>query len=166
MSIYTAPDGEARLSTIIVGTLYCGVALLGVLAWRGYQSLMTWAVVAGALAVFASICAAPGWIAAFWLAYVRKLPDAEIEEKRRVVNVTTAWVAGMATWIGAMYLFSTRDTESHWTDRSISIVFVIGGFFAVYVSDRLTALKTQCKQLETRIQQLEAVMRSRSSWEP
>lgn len=160
MSIYTDPQGDARASTIIVGLLYGATALLALYAWNRHPSLTPWAFIAGAVAVFASVCAAPGWIAAFWYAYVRKLPDWEIEEKRHTVNVVTAWIAVMATIVGAGYAFRSRDAWSQWTARDVLVAVAIfaGYMFAHYAIEKITALKLRSDQLEVRMQQLEAAI--------
>jgi hypothetical protein len=159
MSIYTAPDGEVRASTLIVGMLYLGTAFLALLAWQGHASLAPWAFGVGAVSMFASICAAPGWIAAFWFAYVRKLPDEQIEEKRNAVNKAMAWLAVVGVVIGAGYMLRPNDA-SHWTSTEIALAaaVVVAYVFAQYTIDEIKKLRSRSEIMERRIGQLERAL--------
>jgi hypothetical protein len=164
MSIYTAPDGEARASTVIVGALCSATVLLGALAWQGHTSLTPWAFGVGALAVFASVCAAPGWITAYWCAYVRKLPNEQIEERRHAVNVATAWLAIIGVTIGAVYMFRPHTT-SQWTDTGIALGFAVfvAYIFAQYTIGEIDKLRSRSEIMERRIDQLERALNRTSA---
>lgn len=162
MSIYTAPDGEARASTVIVGTLYCATVLLGALAWEGHASLTPWAFGVGAVAIFATLCAAPGWITAFWCAYVRKLADEQVEEKRHSVNVVTTWLAIIGVTMGAIYMFRPH-TASHWTDTGTALAVFVAYIFAQYAIDEIRKLRSRSETMERRIDQLERALNRTST---
>jgi len=159
MSIYSGPDGDVRASTLIVGMSWGATLILALLAWNGRPSLTTWAFIVGALAVFASMCAAPGWIAAFWYAFVRKLPDDQIEQKRRTVNKAMAWLAVIGVAMGAIYMFRPHTT-SHWTNTSIALAVAafVAYIFAQYTIDEINKLRSRSEIMERRIDQLERAL--------
>ncbi len=159
MSIYTTPDGDVRASTLTIGMLYLATAILALLAWQGHSSLTPWAFGVAAVSVFASLCAAPGWVTAFWCAYVRKLPDDQIETKRGSVNKAMAWIAFFSLAIGAHYVFSPNVTW-HWTytDSALAIVFVVACIFAGNAIDEINRLRSRSEIMERRIGLLERAL--------
>lgn len=161
MSIYTSSDGEVRVSIAIVGMLAGTTIILAMLAWQGHQSLSSWAFGDGVLTLFALACTAPGWIAAFWYAYIRRLPDDQIESKRHAINVVVGWLAVIAIVIGAKYLF-WPDAGYKWTrgDIAIAVGCVVGAVLVQRYADEVERLRSRCALMERRVDALTRAINS------